>query len=358
MSRFKARAPEADAREKIARERERAKVAASAAELKRLIRDAEHRAEEAEARAAFLDATEFSPRAATRIRAPKKKGALPAAAYFAEASDWHVGERVRPSEVGYRNEYKPEIAAERARQYFRSNLLLLNAARAAWAIDTYVQWLGGDFITGWIHEEYESENYLAPQEEAGLAFDLLEDGLLFLLAESDCGTILVPTSNGNHGRGSKKPRAAGAFRNSYEFMLYNQLARRFKHEPRIKFQISQGYYNDINVYGRRVRASHGDGIKYGGGVGGLTVPFYRRIGRDAQSVGDVLVYMQGHFHQWQFARKLAQNGSLIGWNAYAERGGFEFEAPMQVSFVVDERYGLVSNANPVLVDKPRRGVRR
>src|SRR5690606_681200 len=31
------------------------------------------------------------------------------------------------------------------------------------------------------------------------------------------------------------------------------------------------------------------------------------------------------------------NGSLIGWNAYAERIGCGYEEPMQASFVIDER---------------------
>lgn len=345
---------EREARERLAREREDVKRRATVTELKRQLAEFESRLAESDARIESLSYLDGRTGEMPEIKASGKVGPLPEATYLALASDWHVGERVRPGEVGHRNEYTPEIASARAEQFFKSNLRMLNAARSAWFIPKMTLWLGGDLCTGLIHEEYKTENYLTPLEEMTLAYDLIERGIVYLLAEGDIEELHVPTSNGNHGRTTQKIHAAGGFRLSYEYALYQQLARRFANEPRVKFQIGQGYYTDQRIYGEIVRWSHGDGVKFAGGVGGVSVPFNRRIGREAQSLGRVLLYPHGHFHMYDPARNRLGNGSLIGWNSYAERYGFDFQAPMQASCVIDSRYKVVSNINPILVEKARK----
>ena len=283
----------------------------------------------------------------------KPKGAgknLPSAAYVALASDWHVGERVRPETVGHRNEYKPEIAEERGEKFFRSNLTMLNAARSAWDIRQFVLWLGGDLITGYIHDEYVEDNFISPTEESLLAFRMLSAGIKTLLAQSDCETILIPTSQGNHGRTTVKRRIATSHLNSFEWLLYQHLAAEFADEPRIKFQIADGYNNIVDLYGKLIRFHHGDAVGYAGGIGGLSIPMNRRIGRQASADGfKVMLDAIGHFHTLQFPKSFIGNGSLIGWNAFSETLGFGFEPPQQGSFVVDDRYGAVSNFNPIFV---------
>jgi len=334
-------------------ELERRRGASARAELKAIIRDLERRNTELQDKVEFMlglaDLADSIDRPLPIREQPSERQGLPQATYVMLASDWHMGERVRPETVGHRNEYTPEIAQERAEQFFRSNLTMLHAARSAWHIAQGVLWLGGDLMTGYIHEEYEQENFLSPTEEAQLVFDTLCRGIDFLLRESDLEHLLIPTSNGNHGRTNKKPRIAGAHRNSYEFMLYHLLARTYADEPRVSFQVASGYHNPVDVYGFTIRFHHGDAVRYQGGVGGLTVPLYRRIGRQAQSGQRVDLDCLGHFHQLQFPRGAVINGSLVGWNSYAEHMGLEYEEPMQASFVVDSKYQLVSHCNPILV---------
>lgn len=278
------------------------------------------------------------------IKVSSKKRRLPEATYVMLASDWHVGERVRPEQIGFRNEYTPEIAQERALQFWRSNLKMLNAARAAWNIDEAVLWIGGDLITGFIHEEYEAENFLSPIEETTLAFRMMVEGIQFVLDKYDLKRVVIPTSNGNHGRTGKK-RISGDFRNSYEYMLYLLLAEHFKKEPRAQFQIGNGYYSVLSVYDMEVRFHHGDAIRSMGGVGGLAPPLYRRLGRQP----DVLIDCSGHHHVLDFLRKMCKNGSLIGWNMFAEYMGCEYEEPQQASFVIDSKHKIACNFNPIIV---------
>ena len=361
----------AEAREKLAendpspaevlsQERAKKRARAQKREHAKVVKALEKELEEAAERQAFLDALEEAPDPAPfkikKKRGQEKgKGSLPAATYFMLASDWHMGERVRPENVGNKNEYNPEIAQERAEEYFESQLTLLTAARSAWDVRQGVLWLGGDLMTGYIHEEYLEENFLSPTEESLLVHDTMIRGIDHLLAESDFEHLLIPTSNGNHGRTGQKIKIASYARNSFEWLLYQFLARHYADEPRVTFQIANGYNNIVDCYGFRVRFHHGDAIKYAGGVGGLTIPTNRRIGRLAMGLppGWETCHLDafGHFHQSLFPGNFIVNGSLIGYNDFAERIGCPYEIPAQTSFVVDERYLQVNNYNKIIVDK-------
>lgn len=350
--------------EALAEERRRKRVAAQEAEHRRVVRALEREVQVAGERQGFLDELEARPPApALQVRAGDAGRGKQDAAYVMLASDWHVGERVRPENVGGRNEYNPEIARARAEQFFRSQLQMMAAARAAWEVRVGVLWLGGDLMTGYIHEEYLEENFLSPVEEALLAHDVLSSGIQFLLAEGNLERLLIPTSNGNHGRTGIRMKVSTAAKNSFEWLLYQMLAKHFADEPRVEFRIGTGYHNVVDLYGFRVRFHHGDAIGYSGGIGGLSIPTNRRIGRQAASIpirwegtekGAAHLDVFGHFHQLSFPGPFICNGSLIGWNDFADRIGAGFQDPLQCGFVVDSRYRVVSAYNPILVAKDRK----
>lgn len=349
-------------REAAAEERARAKANRDKAKLRGTIRALKDEVGVLEERQDFLDRLAEAPDPKP-YRVRKLPGQRPQdspATYVMCASDWHVGERVRPENVGFKNEFNPEIAQERGEQFWKSQLIMLNAARAAWNIRQGVLWLGGDLITGYIHEEYLEENYLSPTEEALLAYEMIVSGIKTLLAKSDLDRIHVVTSNGNHGRTTKKPRVSTAAKNSYEWLLYQFLRMAFEEEPRLTWQIATGYHNVVDLYGFRVNFHHGDKIGYQGGIGGTTIPANRRIHRRQHGIpqrfegtpkGATHLDVFGHFHTLMYPGSFIQNGSLIGWNDFADSIGAGFEDPKQCSFVVDDRFKVVSNFNPILVDK-------
>ena len=343
-------------------QRRKEEAAAQKREMRRVTKALERELVAANIRGEFFDALaetpDPEPYQISRLRGQGKRA--PAATYVMLASDWHMEERVRPENVGGRNEYNPEIACERAEQFWKSNLLMLDAARSAWDIRQGVLWLGGDLITGYIHEEYLEENFLSPVEASILVYKTMVSGIKTLLAESDLEHILIPTNNGNHGRTGLRIKIGTYAKNSFEWMLYQMLALHFVDEDRITFQIASGYNNLVDLYGYRINFHHGDAVGYGGGIGGVATPMNRRIGRAASSVpvrwegtekGVPHLYVNGHFHSLQFPRFFMQNGSLIGWNDFAERIGAPYDDPQQASFVVDERYKMVNNFNAIVVQK-------
>ena len=255
-------------------------------------------------------------------------------------SDWHVEEVVDPAKVNGVNEHNLEIAEARARRTFERGMMLLDDARHLTKIDTLVVAMLGDFISGYIHEELQETNLLSPIEACGFAEDLLERGLRTLLKESGVKRIIVPTCVGNHGRCTPKTRIASMTDNSFEQAMYRHLARCFRHEPRIVWQVGEGYHNWLDIEGHAVRFHHGDAIKFGGGVGGLAIPTNKAVAAwNRTKVATVDFF--GHLHTWLNLRKWVSNGSAIGFGAYSLFIKAEYETPSQTFAVIDRDRGLV-----------------
>ena len=258
------------------------------------------------------------------------------------ASDWHVGERVDSPSVNYLNEYNPDIARKRARNFFSHARYLIEKERSKTEIEHCVLWLGGDLITGYIHEELEESNYLSPIEESLLIQELVSEGIAFLL--TCVKDVTVVCNYGNHGRTGKKKRISTGAKNSYEWLVYQHLSKQL---PEARWLIASGYFNYLKLYNFNLRFHHGDGISYMGGVGGVTIPLIKFVNRANSQTRADLDFV-GHFHQLTFHNQFVVNGSLIGVTPYSVGCGFSYERPQQGFILVHEKHGVISQA-PILV---------
>lgn len=262
---------------------------------------------------------------------------------FAIASDWHVEETVHAKSVNNLNAFNMEIAEKRINEFFRRVVKLTEIQRSGTKIDTLVLALLGDLMTGYIHEELREENGLSPTETVLWLIEKISSGLGLL--EKNFNRIIIPCSYGNHGRNTIKPRHSTGAKNSYEWMLYQILRKQL---PQFEWQISDGYHNYLDVDGRTIRFHHGDGLKYQGGIGGLTIPVEKAISNWNKAIhADLDVF--GHWHQSQQNPKWISNASLIGHNAYAIAIKAPFEPPTQTYFLMDKRRGRTITA-PLFVD--------
>jgi hypothetical protein len=251
------------------------------------------------------------------------------------ASDWHVEETVAAESVNGLNEFNLEVADHRVRKFFRGVIRLTEIERGGAEISTCVLWLGGDLMTGFIHEELAETNGLTPTQTLLWLQDRLIAGIEMLAENFD--QVLVVTSYGNHGRTTKKSRHATGAQNSYEWMLYKLLEGR---TPRnVAWQIGESYHNLVEVFGRLLRFHHGDDLKYQGGVGGLTIPVEKAIAAWNKSPLKADLDVFGHWHTQIQSPKFCANGSLIGYNAYALSIKAPFEAPQQTFFLFDKQRG-------------------
>jgi len=252
------------------------------------------------------------------------------------ASDWHVEETVDGYTVNDSNEFNLDIADQRISKLFADIVRLAETERGAARIEDLVLWLGGDMMTGHIHEELAESNGLSPVETVLWLQDRITGGIEAL--KPHFRRILIPTSFGNHGRDTARKRHSTGAKHSYEWMMYKNLEK-ITSDSQVVWQVGGGYHTLVDIHGFRVRFHHGDGFKYQGGIGGLTIPVEKAIASWNKSpvVSDLDCF--GHYHTYMQSPKWCSNGSLIGYNAYALSIKAAFEPPQQTFFLLDRRYG-------------------
>lgn len=262
-------------------------------------------------------------------------------------SDWHVEERVNPATINGANNYNAAIAEERAKKLFENTAKMIKKESHYSDITSIFIWLGGDFITGYIHEELEEENELSPLEAVRLSKKLLISGIEYVARETGINNIVVRCNWGNHGRVQKKKRVSTSYKNSYEFHMYCDLKDYFE-GTEIKVLLDESRESYTTLFERyTVRTWHGDNIRYSGGVGGVTIPLKKFIMRQDQNRKADYNFI-GHFHQcWQVTENCNMNGSMIGYNAYAQELGCRMEPPMQCLQMLDYHHGFYAPSMPI-----------
>jgi hypothetical protein len=260
------------------------------------------------------------------------------ATWVALASDWHIEETVESGKVNGVNSYNLAIARHRVERYFAGVVWLINYHKEKFKLRDGILWLGGDLITGYLHEENEELNQCSPVNAIASLHSWVVEGIRYILAHTDTQTLKVVCNSGNHGRLTKKTRPSTREANSIEWLLYHFLAREFQNEKRVEFALPQGAQTYVEVYNKVIRFHHGDDAKYGGGVGGILIPINKAIQRwDTVRRADLTC--MGHFHQYHDQESLVVNSSLIGFNPYALSIGARYEDPSQAFFLVDSKRG-------------------
>jgi len=268
---------------------------------------------------------------------PSKKAE---ATYVGIFSDWHIEEEVNFEQTSGLSEYNLDISKARASQCFSRFLRLVEIEQQNTPINTAVLALLGDFISGDIHEDTSKSALLEPTFAIVRARDYISSGIHYLLENSDL-TLKIVCHTGNHGRKGMGQLIANEAGNSLEYLMYHFLAAEFANEERVEFNIPEGYHSYLTLYDNYViRFHHGHAIRYGGGVGGITVPVYKALanwndGRKA----DIDCF--GHFHQAFDGETFICNGSMIGYNAYGLYIKAKFQEPKQMCFAVHSRLGKI-----------------
>lgn len=278
----------------------------------------------------------------------RAKQARPEATAVLVLSDWHVEERVDPeTHTGHGNEYTLEIADRRIRQLVQRASMLIEHEKALTGIRRVVVACLGDLISGHIHEDLVEITQLAPLAATRWAGERLA-GVIDAMRE--IAPVRVVTSSGNHGRvgPGMKPRMATENEHSFEQHLYLTMAASEK-RPDVEWQIGKGYLNIADLDGFLVRFHHGHAIRFGGGVGGLTIPANKAIANWNTSRRCHLdVYGHWHCFSWLPYRFVA-NGCLIGHNAFADRIKAEYQPPSQSLIVIDHEHNRVTKVLPIFV---------
>jgi transposase-like protein len=272
------------------------------------------------------------------------------------ASDFHWGEVVDPSQIGGVNKFNVPIAQERLRTMVEVAIDLLHGhiKTEGRKYPGIVFALGGDMVSGDIHEELSATNEM---EMMPVLLDLWGALTWAIEALADSfGQVFVPCVTGNHGRNTHKIRAKGRNFTSFDWLLYAFLEKRFEGDDRVRFQIPDGPDCLYSVMGHRYLLTHGDQFRGGDGMIGALGPIirgdHRKRGRNAQVGMDYDTMLLGHWHQLIQLQRLIVNGSLKGYDEYAYSNNFPFEPPRQALWLTHPHHGITFSA-PVNVERPK-----
>lgn len=269
-------------------------------------------------------------------------------------SDTHFDEVVDPSEVDGRNAYDRAIAELRLTRYFDQCVNLTRDYLTGMQFDGLVLMLGGDLISGDIHDELAQTNEAQTLDTVLFWSERIAAGIGYL-ADS-FGRVHVPAVVGNHGRRSRKPRAKGRARDNHDWLMAQLLARHFDKDERVTFQIPDSTDAIVQVHDSRFLLTHGDQVSGGGGIGGHWPPLMRMIAKKrVRHQFDALCC--GHWHSLIMSpnQGLVVNGSLKGEDEYASIQGYSPEPAQQALFTVAPGHGVTFSAPVMVEDRKREG---
>ena len=249
------------------------------------------------------------------------------------------------------NSYSHDIAVARIKHTFKTaKEVFLNHTKKP-SYPGVVIALMGDMVSGNIHEELRESNEFTIFQSIIMLEQLLIDAITDYA--DTFGKVFVPCVVGNHGRLDKKPRAKGAVYDNFEWLLYQHLAKYFKNDGRVTFLIPNGPDAQFKIFNLNFLMTHGDQFRGGTGISGFFTPLmlgmYRKQKKQAAIARSFDVMMCGHFHQYIHTNILMVNGSIKGYDEYANRMNFPFERPQQAAFIVHRHNGMIFRT-PILCD--------
>ena len=265
------------------------------------------------------------------------------------ASDWHIEETIKPETVNGLNQYTLSLAEQRTKQFFQNTLKLVQKEQNESKIETLVLALLGDFITGNIHEEFLETCSLRPMEAIIMAENLIIGGIDYLLENSDL-KLVIPCAVGNHTRITKQVHISTEQGNSLETFMYHHMRNHYKDNKRVTFMIAEGYLSYLTLWNFTICFQHGHAIKYGGGVGGLTIPMNKAMAQ-WEKLRHADLYVAGHWHTFFDGGNFIINGSMIGYNPFAIFIKANFERPKQAFFLINRKYNAKTVVIPIMFDQ-------
>ena len=260
-------------------------------------------------------------------------------------SDWHWGEVVNPAEIGDQNEYNLQIAHRRARKCFEEFLrVYIEEYRRDW--DGLVVLLGGDMVSGDIHEELAQTNEFPILPTVLDCAEKICAGIEMLLERF--GRVIVFGVVGNHGRSTDKGRYKQRVITNYDWMIYSLVERHFEHDERISFSIPDGSDCHYCIYDTRYLLTHGDQLggkstdPILGAMASISGGDKKRRQRQQEMGQPYDVLVCGHWHQLGMLPKRIINGNLKGVDEYSYGHGFTPERPRQASWITELGKGITS----------------
>lgn len=283
------------------------------------------------------------------VKTPTKRGRK--GIVTLQLSDTHFDEIVLPEQVSYINAYNREIAESRLKRWVEKSVVLARDYVAGIEIEGCAVLATGDILSGDIHAELKESNESTLYESAHHWIGQLSGAIDTLATEF--GKVHIAAVVGNHGRNSHKPVYKNRAQSNIEWLMWRVIAREFRDNPNVTFDISDAIDLIVPLYGTRYLITHGDEFKGGSGIQGARAPLalghHRTTVRQMATESPMDFMVVGHFHQYQPpSQGLVMGGSLKGYDEYAFGKRLRPEPAQQAFWITSPEHGPTISA-PVLV---------
>ena len=271
-------------------------------------------------------------------------------------SDFHYGEVVRPDAVNNLNNFDKKISQLRLKSTVETAIDLCHNHMVNPKYPGIVLALGGDMMSGSIHDELIESNDGTSIDHVLELFDQLIWTITTLANKFN--KVFIPTCYGNHSRMYQQWRNKEAAHLSFDWMLYNMLEKHFtaNKDTRVQFLIPTGFDAYYKIYDTSYLLTHGDrlGVRGGTGIVGMLGPIARgvqKVRSEYANFGKSIDYViMGHYHQYISIKGAIVNGSLKGYDEYAMSNRFAFEIPKQALWFTHPQYGITFQV-PVVAEQ-------
>ncbi len=259
-------------------------------------------------------------------------------------SDVHYGEVIDPEQVYNSNVFNRAICKQRLKHTFETAVSLLKTHFAKPDYPGIVLVLGGDMISGELHEELMVTDEAAPLVQSYEIAKLIADGISFLADEF--ANVDVYCVAGNHGRTTRKPRTKFYAHNNLDWLSYKMMGDYVSGLSNVSLWAPNSRDLNFEVAGHKYRLSHGDQFRGGDGIIGPIGPLargdYKKRVTASLMPGQPEIYdtmLCGHFHTLMHLPRFIVNGSVKGFDEFAMSMNFPWEPPQQALWTVHPRHG-------------------
>ena len=274
-------------------------------------------------------------------------------------TDVHWDEVIDPAQVEGYNAYNRAIAEQRVKRAFTRTVKIVRNYFAGVKYDGFQLFLGGDLMSGIIHEELTETNQGTLCESILTVMDPIVAGIDLLAREF--GRVNVTCVVGNHGRRTRKPRSKLRAQDSFDWLVYQLVAKYFAARKDITMQVSPAADAPVTVYSTRYLLTHGDQFRGGSGISAELAPLLLGVHRKTRRQSglgipyDVMV--MGHWHQtiWLPSKGLIAGGSLVGYNEYNYVSNHSPEPPQCSLWLTTPERGITMTAPVFVQDRKAEG---
>jgi predicted phosphodiesterase len=261
-------------------------------------------------------------------------------------SDLHLYENIDARELNNINGFNIAVAEERLNSIVDTviNLWTRHLVHDQEYDGIYV-FLGGDIISGIIHDELKATNNAEISIQVVGSADILWNALKTL--EAKFKKIKVFCVPGNHGRSTMRPRFKKYNETNFDDIIYRILQKyAYLDGANISIDVNESRERLVEIEGTKFLLIHGDQFMGGDamiGAKGTSTRGDIRL-RDRATMlppefqYDILVH--GHHHSASWEPNKITNGSLPGYSEYAAGKLCRFERPMQMAWTVHPRVGI------------------